>query len=566
MNDTMVGAERQTTELWNANQVAAALGLSPTEVGRRLKRGEPPLPRFRAGVNSAALWLPEEVRLYALQRGQALADHPGADRRLPVPMWLNLPPLPTPLPRIADEVLNLPMRLSHSPGPHPIHVRIWRGPAGNGTRTVCLLAGTDSGTVPPTVAPLGQIMAHEVVEAGLLTEDVARTAFWFGLGVHHHNLPDGDPQVLMYLSFALTERHGGLLRRWRTPDTPELFTAASAVPARLAQLAHLTGENLELYPQGTHTPEAITLYAAGQRPVVVDWDPYDLAKTVHRTATLRAWADAETKAGRERAAATITDAATALAARAAEIDTRYEHDHAAEEHTVVDRRVHRLAPGERDELLNYARSAGGEDFGHWLRLHRALAQLTDDTDTANLEDERALERHDALTAASASSTALLRPIAIAHASQRDGWPLRLTTTDNSDAARYLATCAWYGPKEEDTQTARLLTSALWEDERHQAQAAYDPFGRLVLATADRTAFAVTCPVAPGAGDQLMGAPGFIALPDGRYQLRPVAAAPGCCRCGQSSPDVEAVWEAEPDRLYCRACAELREAELEGMHD
>ncbi|MFI8944121.1 hypothetical protein [Streptomyces syringium] len=543
-----------TEELWNAKQVAAVMGISATEVGRRLKRGEPPLPRYHAGARADALWVPEDVRLYAAATDHALIE-PGEHPRLPIPRWTHLEPLPEPLPRKLDRVVTLPLRRGYLfNGPHPVHVRIWQGAVGGTERTVCLLAPVDGHAVQPAQAALGQIIATELVQAGLLTADTARRARWFALMTrdpYRYLTPGADPQRLVYLSLGLPDTPG-LLRRWRTADEDMLFDHPRTLPVQLADLARLIGEDVECYPPDTHTPEVVARYAAGQRPVVLDWDPQDLAGTTEHIRVLRTWALELVRAGDRRAAAAVTDAATTLAALATETDSQYERTYEEEDRTVVDRRIHRLDAAERDELLLFARDSGGATFGHWLRLHRAAAALA----TA-LGHDTATDRRAALTAAVTTSDSMLRPIAAAHADRHGGWPLRLTTHGNDDAAAYLATCAWYGPKEEDTETAARLRDALWEDERENARFGYAPDGRLVLAAADRSAFAATCPASPYAARHLtQDFPGFTSLSDGRRQFRPFGPAALCGHCGMNRLGAAALPGGPPNAVYCQECSPL----------
>ncbi|MFD8609599.1 hypothetical protein [Streptomyces sp. NPDC059631] len=501
----------ETEELWNANQVAKVLGVSATEIGRRLRGGEPPRPRFRAGSAKAALWVPAEVRLFAAQRGQALAD--GPLRRLPVPMWIDLPALDAPLARVADQVMEF--FVPWSKDQYAVHVRIWRGPADGGERIVCLISAMDVRTLYPTVGSHGQHIAEEIVAAGLLTPDDARRCFFFGLGVRAEPFwsKEEDPQSLVYLTFAVPEQQTGLLGRWRRPGT-RLFTpaGASVIRARLSQLVHLVGEDIELYPAGAHTREVIERYVSGERPVALDWDPDELVAHVERTKVLREWAVQLREAGELRAAATAVDAATTTANAAVMADTRYRHAYWKEERTTVDRRCPKLTREQRDELAAFGVDFGGDNIAHWLRLHRAAAALRD---RAGLEEPV----REALLAACAENDATLPIVVRAAAQKHGGWPLHLTVDEHPELAGYVRTLAWYGPKDDDQELAELLVSALWEDEREGARAAYDPFGRLVLVTAARNVVAVACPATQRAIHRLdQPHPGFAALPDGRMDL------------------------------------------------
>ncbi|MFE9007506.1 hypothetical protein ACFYOY_36205 [Streptomyces sp. NPDC007875] len=501
----------ETEELWNANQVAKVLDVSATEIGRRLRGGEPPRPRFHAGSAKTALWVPTEVRLFAAQRGQALAD--GPLRRLPVPMWLDLPALEAPLPRVTDQVMDFSVPWSQDQ--YSVHVRIWRGPADGGERIVCLISAMDVRTLYPTVGSHGQHIAEEIVAAGLLTPDDARRCFFFGLGVRAEPFwsKEEGPQSLVYLTFAVPEQQTGLLGRWRRPDT-RLFTpaGASVIRAGLPQLAHLVGEDVELYPEGTHTRETIERYVGGERPVALEWDPDELVAHVERTKVLREWAVQLQKAGELRAAAIAVDAATTTANAAVMADTRYHHSYFKEERTTVDRRCPQLTRDQRDELAAFGADFGGDNIAHWLRLHRAAAALRD---SAGIEGPV----REALVAACAENDATLPIVVRAAAQKHGGWPLQLTVDEHPELADYVGTLAWYGPKDEDQELAELLVSALWEDEREGARAAYDPFGRLVLVTAARDVVAVACPAAQGAIHRLdQPHPGCVALPDGRIDL------------------------------------------------
>jgi hypothetical protein len=81
------------------------------------------------------------------------------------------------------------------------------------------------------------------------------------------------------------------------------------------------------------------------------------------------------------------------------------------------------------------------------------------------------------------------------------------------------TLAWYGPKDEDPEAARQLRDAPWDDEREGARGGYDPFGRLVMVTADRKAVSVACPAEPTAAYRLdQQHLGFRILEDGRLDL------------------------------------------------
>ncbi|WP_394426271.1 hypothetical protein [Streptomyces sp. SGAir0957] len=501
----------ETEELWNANQVAKVLDVSATEIGRRLRGGEPPRPRFHAGSAKAALWVPAEVRLFAAQRGEALAD--GPRRRLPVPMWIDLPSLDAPLARVADQVMEVFVPWAEDQ--YSVHVRIWRGPVDGAERIVCLISAMDVRTLYPTVASHGQHIAEEIVAAGLLTPEDARRCFYFGLGVRAepYQAKQEDPQSLVYLTFAMPEPQSGLLGRWRRPET-RLFApgGASVIRARLTQLAHLVGEDIELYPVGTHTHEVVERYVGGERPVALDWDPDELVAHVERTKVLREWAVQLQAAGELRDAATAVDAATTTANAALMANTRYHHSYGKEQRTTVDRRCPELSREQRDELAAFAADFGGNDIAHWLRLHRAAAALCHRADL----DEQVRE---SLVAACAENDATLPIVVRATALKHGGWPLRLTDDEHPQLGDYVQTLAWYGPKDNDQELAELLVSALWEEERDNARAAYDPFGRLVLVTAERDVVAVACPATQGAIHRLdQPHRGFTALPDGRIDL------------------------------------------------
>ncbi|MFF1713537.1 hypothetical protein [Streptomyces sp. NPDC058268] len=509
-HDLTTSVTDETEELWNANQVAKVLDVSATEVGRRLRGGEPPRPRFHAGSAKAALWVPAEVRLFAAQRGQVLAD--GPLRRLPVPMWIDLPALEVPLARVVDQVMEFVVPWSKDR--FSVHVRIWRGPVDGSERIVCLISAMDVRTLYPTVASHGQHIAEEIVSAGLLTPDDARRCFFFGLGVRAEPFWEKEegPQSLVYLTFAVPEPQTGLLGRWRRPDTRLFAPGASVIRARLPQLAHLVGEDIELYPVGTHTREVVERYVAGERPVALNWDPDELVAHVERTKVLREWAVQLQAAGELRAAATAVDAATTTANAALMANTRYRRFYWNEERTTVDRRCPELTTEQRDELAAFAADFGGDNIAHWLRLHRAAAALHHRPGLGEPVRE-------ALVAACAENDATLPIVVRATALKHGGWPLRMTGDEHPQLGDYVQTLAWYGPKDDDGDLFDLLRSALWEEERENARAAYDPFGRLVLVTLHRDVVAVACPATQGAIHRLdQPHPGFTVLPDGRIDL------------------------------------------------
>ena len=517
MRGTSPGAAGGTEELWNANQVAQVLGISATEVGRRLRRGEEPAPRYHAGEARNALWVPGMVRLYAAQRGQALAEHARGVRRLPVPMWVDWPALPEPLPRVVDRVVEVPRMWTQSPGdPHLFHVRIWRGRVDGAERIVCLLSVMENATMHATSAGNGEWVMESVVAAGLLTREEAYRTFVFALGVRNSNpLSSDDPQSLMYVSFLLPGALPRLLDRWRKPRG-ELFAGSSVIPARLSHLAHLVGEEVEIYPEGTHTPEVVARYAGGERPVVVDWDPMGLETHLKHTEVLRSWAAELAEAGQDRDTATVADAATTTANAVLLAHDYYERVYGDEARDVVQRCVPQLDPATVEELRRFAAESGGSTAGHWLRLHRATVLLAGREGLPG-------ERHAALLAAVAENDEMLPGPVQTVGRDLGGWPLRLAAAEHPQLDEYVRTLAWYGPKTEHQEVDRQLREALWDDERGAARAAYDPFGRLVLVTEDRGAVAVACPAEEAAAYRLdQPHPGFRLLEDGRLDLLPLA--------------------------------------------
>jgi hypothetical protein len=516
MHGTSPDAASATEELWNANQVAKVLGISATEVGRRLRRGEEPVPRYHAGEARNALWVPGMVRLYAAQRGQALVEHAEGRRQLPVPMWVNWPALAEPLPRVVDQVVEVPRMWTQSPGdPHLFHVRIWRGRVDGAERIVCLLSLMENATMYATSAGNGEWVMESVVAAGLLSREEAYRTFVFALGVRNPNhLSEDDPQSLMYVSFLLPGALPRLLDRWRKPRG-ELFEGSSVIPARLSHLAHLVGEEVEIYPDGTHTPEVVARYVGGERPVVVDWDPMGLEAHLKHTEVLRAWAAELTEAGQARDGATVTDAATTTANAVLLAHDYYGRVYGDERRDVVQRRVPQPDPATVEELRGFAFESGGSTVGHWLRLHRATVLLA-------ARDGLPAERHAALLAAVAENAEMLSGPVQTIGTELGGWPLRLATAEHPQLDDYVQTLAWYGPKAEHQEAARQLREALWNEERDGLRAGYDPFDRLVLVTEDRTAATVACPAEEAAAYRLdQPHPGFHLLEDGRLDLLPL---------------------------------------------
>lgn len=314
------------------------------------------------------LWRPETIALWAAITGRAVRSG-GAlsdEYRLPVPMWVDLPPLPAPLPRATDELVRLDRPRYH---PSDLHVRIFDGPlpadqadvftrpdgmsgasktpapgiaripktdgtadgAGEARRTVVVLAMPDGATVPPTVWA-EEIAAH-LLATGRLTTAQARRALWFALLPSSRPFLNQDNRVIAlpeayYLGFAITDaaaladapalvrqRHRLAAALERRADRPAggLLGDPRVERADLGDIDALIGRRLEIYPRGSYTTDTVARFTAHERPVQVPWDPEQLAADLEHLPVLHA--AAETAAGETAAGEAALPEPTLRAAR-----------------------------------------------------------------------------------------------------------------------------------------------------------------------------------------------------------------------------------------------------------
>ncbi|MFG1858528.1 hypothetical protein ACGFJT_42320 [Actinomadura geliboluensis] len=300
------------------------------------------LPRVRP------LWRPETIALWALTTGRAVRTGGAlsAQYRLPVPMWVDLPPLPGPLPRVLDEIITV-TGTSRRFRPGPVHVRLFDGPvladtdtanaanaaaadaapvptrarstgqAGNkaapgetpgaARRTVIVLAMPDGGTLVPIT--WAEEIASHLLATGRLTTEQARRASWFALlpetqphwDEHHRPvfLPDAfyigfairDAATLADAPGLVRQRHrltAALERRTADHRAGNALTEPHIQPADLADIDALIGRRLEVYPPGSYTADTVAQFAAHERPVQLPWDPENLATDLEHLRVLHA--------------------------------------------------------------------------------------------------------------------------------------------------------------------------------------------------------------------------------------------------------------------------------------
>ncbi|MDL4813138.1 hypothetical protein [Actinomadura opuntiae] len=286
------------------------------------------------------LWRPETIALWAAITGRAVRAG-GAlseEYRLPVPMWVDLPPLPALLPRATDELVRL-----DRPGytPSDLHVRIFDGPlpadqtdafthpdgrggarkthtpgiariprdpggAVQAHRTVVVLAMPDGATLPPTVWA-EEIAAH-LMATGRLSTEQARRAFWFALlSTTRPSLNEDNRLIVLpkayYLGFAITDadaladapalvrqRHRLTAALDRRADRPSggPLSDPRVERADLEDIDALIGRRLEIYPRSSYTADTVARFTAHERPVQVPWDPEQLAADLEHLPVLHA--------------------------------------------------------------------------------------------------------------------------------------------------------------------------------------------------------------------------------------------------------------------------------------
>ncbi|MEV3926973.1 hypothetical protein [Actinomadura coerulea] len=476
------------------------------------------------------LWRPQVIAAWALTTGRTTADGmSGWERRLPVPMFADLPALPAALPRVVDEVVQLPPRWAHDGRIVTAHLRIWEGPlspapsAARWTppRTVVLLSPADA------PLPLTGVddLADRILAAGHLTERQARRALWFLQGEQiPQRQPDGAVAlrpVMHYLSFALQPTAGdepadvgegpvddpalppqparhdhrmaaALKRRLDGAPAGGPLRAPQLLPAALEHIDHLVGEVVEVYPHGTCTTTTVARHASGERPVQMDWDTVGLADDLAHLPDLATAATADGAGGG------TADAADLQAHRAAVCRTAAHwvaaHADLAQYRLLglpglgrdaVLRRVPEAAP-ELDGLVE-ATLADQEQQPYsiavLLRDLTAVRHVLASLDQPGGQPGRANgDAYDpgpqgALVAALLHAAARIGQQyhqVTAHVAEHRSMPVRLPDSTasahspdagGSEPATYLDTVSWWGPTPEDRADARLLAGMFFEHER-----------------------------------------------------------------------------------------------------
>ncbi|MFD1496982.1 hypothetical protein [Streptosporangium lutulentum] len=527
------------------------------------------------------LWRPQVIAAWASTTGRAVRD--GDRYRLPVPLYLDLPALSAPLPRTVDAVVQVPAGY-RTTATQDLHLRIWDGPLpsvpGGETvarRTVVLLAATDPAS---GFALDDEDLAAHLRDAGLITGEQARRALWFMQSPSHH--PDVEagrmlwrPQ-LTYLSFEIFEAapdrvtelplrqrvgqrisatlhqlDGGPARALRFP---------TRLPATAAQLEHLVGERLEIYPRGMHTPAVIARWSAGERPVTVAWDPVGLgedlaqlpvlvdALSAARAALARATPDADRRPLQRRVA--VIRAAASWVASIAHGNLNhgcFTDPYAPEQLPAVTLQM--PLPTDADRLLIKQVLADDESepyqYSVLLRDLAAITALADEVsaEAASADQDGAPDPGAQLAAALRQAVVGIgehfHPQVRLRVGSQQWIPARIELAtaassvarqhvgERTEGAAYLQTIAWWGPRPEDREMAYLL-ARLFFDYEHDGEdglaCGYDPFGRLVMHCPAAEAFAIGWPTngVPEIAD--LGTWRFRPLADRRIDLIPIAAS------------------------------------------
>jgi hypothetical protein len=356
----------------------------------------PPTPDFAAPASrwwdsprARPLWRPQVIVAWALTTGRTTAEGVlGWERRLPIPMFADLPALPAALPRVLDEVVHLPPRRAYDGRAVTAHLRVWEGPpdpdAATGPqrppRTVVLISPADG---PPPLTGFEDLgdLADRILDAGHLTWRQARRALWFLQGEQRpEHRPDGSlalRPVVRYLSFAVQPAVGDapgdgtaagpadgadaprrlvrLGHRMATALERRLDGAAAGGPlhapqllhAALEHIDHLVGEVVEVYPDGTCTATTVARHAGGERPVHLRWDPAGLGDDLTHLPAL-------VTAARTAPTSSAADAADPSAYRAAVCRTAAQWVAAHADHARAGYRLLGLPGLGRDAVLRQA--------------------------------------------------------------------------------------------------------------------------------------------------------------------------------------------------------------------
>ncbi|MFD5589347.1 helix-turn-helix transcriptional regulator [Streptomyces sp. NPDC127063] len=532
-------------ELYTSPQIAKRLGVSRQRVDQLVESGQLPQPVGRHGRNR--LWRAADIEL-------ALAGSDPSTGRLATPRWDTVPAPEVPLRLEVDEVLTVPGIWTIDEDPR-VHVRIWRGPAGGGRRTVVLYGAlAESHAI---IVNFAETIAR-TISARHLGIDEARSAWWFGFW------PRGFPREELsvhYVSFAFpraaaaTGLVDALLRRGSRDTWNGEFEQPVWQNVSPEILTRVLGSAPDLqYPPGTYTAAVVTALAAGNRPAVVDYDPYQLGERLERITRLHTYRQALLAGADEReglpALALLAGDGHHTAARTAEAlgiavrvlvpdalvaveDNREQIARAADDPgaALVERRFVRPDAAATNLLERYAgmpeRDLTAGAVTRALTAVRTLSgALADQVATGGPHTDTALA--DALAAAEpelVSARHLLDPTLI-----DDPGPAPKTLTRLGDAERaYLATVSWWGPAAGDAHRAEELRGHLWEKDLEGVRTGYDPFGRLVLHNPETATLAVERPRAlPGApypdNAKIVATPGsmtaFVLMPDGRCDILP----------------------------------------------
>ncbi|MEV6987230.1 hypothetical protein AB0M95_39050 [Sphaerisporangium sp. NPDC051017] len=524
-------------------------------------------------------WRPEVIAVWASTTGRAVRQHGGY--RLPVPHYLTLPALPAPLARVVDQVLDVPAGY-HTDQTRGLHVRIWDGPlspesgppaqAESARRTVVLLAPAGEA---PGFPHQEDELAGFVLDAGLLTIAQRRHALWFLQTPHHSTADDGrivNRPETYYISFEILlhddpAQIGELSLRQRAGakitaalhrldgDNVRRVHNPIRLNTTVADLEHLIGERLEIYPPGTQTADVIARWASGERPVTLAWDPVRLGDhlthlpvLVDALAAARADLEAisETDGGRSellQRIAVLRAAANWVADLAKSKCSSHLLGHGYDDDQL--RAVHLDIPTPTSAQLALLDATLADDepgtytFTVLLRDLPAVAALA-----ATLPRTKPGHRptpDSALGDALADALGVLSDhfrLQIPHriAAQHTTLPVRVDAAilrpGNGDQQRasseaYLRTVAWWGPRPEHQLAADQLARLFFDHERQLGIThGYDPFGRLVVRCPAAGAFAVAWPTTGSI--ELSDVTGlniraFRRLSDGRVDLVPISA-------------------------------------------
>lgn len=224
----------------STDQVAAELGVSPMRVRQLASSGELPAPA-KLGER-VSMWHVADIAAVKARRANQPSTQTSGLLAAPE----------QPLERVFEEIVDIPLDLDNK----PVHVRVWSGPAPEGSRTVVLLGQLGDNHFPVVQARVEETM--QTISALLPVEP--RAAVWFAYTPGDESSPQ-DVGNLIWRPEEETDDPATplsrLLRRKAKRAIQRDQWPRLRRPSSLPEVERVVGGSVEAYPAPAYTPDTI---------------------------------------------------------------------------------------------------------------------------------------------------------------------------------------------------------------------------------------------------------------------------------------------------------------------